>query len=586
MTDRKREALDYIIENKQIKTVFQPIISLRDGSILGHEALSRITCESEINSLDMLFACAEKYNRIWDLEQVCRTKSLEMAFDFMIPRYSNKLFLNVNPKIIHDDKFKKGFTKSFLLHYKISPSNVIFEITEKSVITDITSFRLSVEHYKGQDYKIAIDDAGAGYSGLNLISDLHPNYIKLDMNLIRNINLDSQKYALVKGMVEFSKVSKTYLIAEGIETYEELETLINLGIHYGQGYYIQNPKEEIEEISIDLLYQIKNINNKKNYTSQNMIANIYIENLCSKIDTICPEKKIIDVYDMFKKNTDCYGLCIIDQEKPIGIITREKLTLKLSGHYGFSLYQNKKIPQIMDNDFLSVEYTTPVNIVSSMAMSRKYDKLYDFIVVTKKGKYIGVVTIKDLLQKTTEIEISVAKHQNPLTGLPGNLLIEQKLNKCILENSNYTIAYLDLNNFKAYNDVYGFEKGDLVIKLFASLLRSSIPQEQFIGHIGGDDFIVILNHIVSENYFNNIKKEFENKILNFYQKADLKKKYISTFNRHGNAENYPLMTFTCVLLTNNTQRFKNVLELTEKLAELKKMAKQDSLNIKNSFESL
>lgn len=577
MTDRKREALDYIIENKQIKTVFQPIISLRDGSILGHEALSRITCESEINSPDLLFSCAETYNRIWDLEQLCRIKSLETAFLFMIPPYNKKLFLNVNPKIIHDDAFKKGFTKTFLSHYKIAPSNVIFEITEKSVISDMRSFRSSIEHYRGQDYKIAIDDAGAGYSGLNLISDLHPDYIKLDMNLIRNINLDSQKYALVKGMVEFAKVSKTYLIAEGIETYNELETLIHLGVDYGQGYYVQKPKEEIIEIKDALFYEINHLNMQKNHATQNIISNFCIENLCNQIDIINPEKKVIDVYEYFMKYPSCYGLCIIDQDEPIGIITREKLTIKLSGYYGFSLYQNKKIFQIMDKDFPSVDYKTPVNIVSSMAMSRKDDKLYDFIVVTKQNKHLGVVTIKDLLQKTTAIEVSLAKHQNPLTGLPGNLIIEQKLNKCILENRNYTIAYLDLNNFKAYNDVYGFEKGDLVIKLFANLLRNFIPQKQFIGHIGGDDFIVILNHIVSENYFNNIKKEFENKILNFYQNADLKKKYITTFNRHGNTENYPLMTFTCVLLTNKAQKFGNVLELTEKLAELKKIAKQDSL---------
>lgn len=85
MAEQIKEALDYIINNKQIKTVFQPIISLRDGSILGHEALSRITCESEIENPEMLFTIAEEYNRLWDLELLCRTTALEAAYKFMIP---------------------------------------------------------------------------------------------------------------------------------------------------------------------------------------------------------------------------------------------------------------------------------------------------------------------------------------------------------------------------------------------------------------------------------------------------------------------------------------------------------------------
>ena len=281
MTEQMKESLDYIIEKKEIQTVFQPIISLRDGSILGHEALSRITCECAIENPEILFATAENYNRLWDLELLCRTKALEAAFIFMVPPYNKKLFINVNPNIMHDETFKRGFTKKFLEQYEITPENVIFEITERNVITDIEGFTDTIEHYKSQDYKIAIDDAGAGYSGLNLISDVNPHYIKLDMKLIRNVNNDKLKYALVKGMVEFSKVSNVFLIAEGIETYDELETLVKLGVQYGQGYFIQKPNIEVMEIKEETLQLLKEINYKKNNAYINNISNIYIKNLCT-----------------------------------------------------------------------------------------------------------------------------------------------------------------------------------------------------------------------------------------------------------------------------------------------------------------
>lgn len=260
-----RESLDFIIRNKQIRTVFQPIISLKSGTVLGYETLSRITCESEFENPETLFRAAQEYNRLWDLELLCRVTALEVAAQrFMVSSDHKKLFINVNPNIMHDEAFRKGFTKDFLRQYGIAPRNVIFEITEKNVIDDMVGFKTTIAHYKSQDYGIAIDDAGAGYSGLNLISDVNPNFIKLDMKLIRNIHTDNLKRALVKGMVEFSKASNIMIIAEGIETDEELETIINLGVQYGQGYYIQKPDSEIHPVKPEVIAAIYDMNIKKN----------------------------------------------------------------------------------------------------------------------------------------------------------------------------------------------------------------------------------------------------------------------------------------------------------------------------------
>ncbi len=574
MSNGRKEALEYIIDNQQIKTVFQPIISLRDGSILGHEALSRITCESEIKNADMLFSVAGECKRLWELELLCRTKALEAAYKFMIPPYNKKLFINVNPNTMHDDNFRKGFTREFLMQYEIAPHNVIFEITERNVITDMDGFMATIDHYKGQDYRIAIDDAGAGYSGLNLISDVNPNYIKLDMKLIRGIDTDSLKFALVKGMVELSKASNISLIAEGIETYEELDTLVNLGVQYGQGYLIQKPDAQVKEIDQEVLQALKKVNLKRNHIYQSNISDIYIRNLCTYTRTINSREKVSDVYDICVNDPDSFGLCVVEDDMPVGIVVREKLALKLSGNYGYALYQNKYISKIMDNDFLVVDHSTPVSVVSSMAMSRPNDKLYDFIVVTENEKYIGTVTIKDLLKKTTEIEISAARHQNPLSGLPGNLIIEQKLSQCIENNLEYSVAYLDIDNFKAYNDVYGFENGDLVIKLLADILKKRISRDQFVGHVGGDDFAVIIYKYVSEEYFKDIVRQFESDVLSLYSQEDTANGYITTTNRHGQLERFPLITLTVVAVNNRERSFSNVFELTAMLAALKKIAKQ------------
>ena len=574
MADNLKESLDQIICGKHIKTVFQPIISLRDGSVLGHEALSRVTCENEIKTTDMLFNVANKYNRLWDLELLCRTTALETAIKFMMPSCKKKLFINVNPNIIHDDNFKKGFTKEILKQYQIIPNDIIFEITERNIITDMGGFMAAIDHYRSQDYKIAIDDAGSGYSGLNLISDINPNYIKLDIKLIRGVDTDSLKYALVKGMAELSKVSSIQLIAEGIETPEEMETLVNLGIQFGQGYFIQRPDPEIKAIRPEVLELLKKYNLRKNHISQNSISSIYIKNLCTATPAIPPEERIPDVYEMFRKNRESFGFCVTKNGVPLGIVTPAKLSFKLSGQYGFSLYRNKRISEVMDRDFISVDSKTPVSTVSSIAMSRGSDKLYDFIVVTENEKYLGTVTIKDLLLRTTEIEVSNAKNQNPLTGLPGNRIINEMLVQCVEGSIEYSVAYFDIETFKAYNDVYGFEKGDLVIKLLAEILKNSLSADGFVGHVGGDDFVVILKGIVTAEYFHDIKKIFEHEVLELYNAEDIKNGYITTSNRHGVVEKYSLITLTVVAVNNKSGSFKNVFEVTETLAGLKRKAKQ------------
>lgn len=565
--------LESIIKNREIYTVFQPIISLRNGTVLGYEALSRVSCKSRFKQTEKLFATAEKTGCLWDLELLCRSKALEAATSFMRSPNNKKLFLNVNPNIIHDENFKKGFTREFLGEFNIEPQNVVFEITERNIIKDIDVFKKAISHYKAQDFLIAIDDAGAGYSGLNLISEVSPDFLKIDMQLVRNINNDNIKYALVKGLVEFSKLTNAALIAEGIETYEELLTLINLGVQYAQGYFIQKPEKEIIQISQSLIKLICDINYNYGKVYIDDIRNTSIKYITTYTETVTMHESVLKVFDSIRSNTQCIGYTVLEDEIPVGIITSEKLALKMSGQYGYTLYQNKPISFLMDRCFLVVDADTPVNVVSSIAMARQNDKLYDFIVVTKNNRYLGTVRIKDLLQKAIEIEVMSAKQQNPLTGLPGNNVIEKNLSKLIKEDKKYTIAYLDIDNFKAYNDVYGFENGDMIIKLLADILRRHVPDFEFIGHVGGDDFVIIISNIVDSNYFSSIINDFEKEVLPFYSKEDLLKGCINSINRSGNMECFPIITLTCVFVHNDTKNYLNSFEISEDLATLKKLEK-------------
>lgn len=565
--------LENILNTENVRSVFQPIVSLRDGSILGYEALSRGPVGTPMQNPDTMFSVAREYDKLWELELLCRSKALESVYK---QDQHISLFLNVNPYVIHDELFMKGFTKDYLKRYNINPKNIIFEITEKSAMEDMPGFKRTIDHYKNQNYKIAIDDAGAGYSGLNMITDIHPHYIKLDIKLISNIDKDEYKKELVKSLYEFCRVSNVFLIAEGIETKEQLSTLINIGVHYGQGYYIQKPQEKIEPLTDEVLLAIKTINTQKNHVYFSSLSTVYVGNYCSENKTIGLTENASEVYNIFLSDPTLIGVTVVEGSRVAGMVTKTRINLIMSGQYGYSLHAKRPIADIMDNDPLIVDSKTPIDMVSKFAMSRPTEKLYDYIIVTKGDDYYGIVTIKDLLEKTMEIEVSNAKHQNPLSGLPGNLIIENHLTQSLNTFKPFTVLYFDIDNFKAFNDVYGFEKGDSVIRLVAKLLCDYVPGDEFIGHIGGDDFVAVLSSCDAQTVCDRIISKFDLQVKNLYKEEDLQCGYVTTKNRRGEIEQFPLMTLSIagVQIGGDGRIYEDAYQISEKAVEIKKKCKQ------------
>lgn len=563
-----------ILQNGDIRTVFQPIISLRNGELLGYEALSRGPEKSVFKNPEKLFDLARVYGRLWELELLCRIKALENISKL---KTNFNIFINVDPHIIDDEKFKKGFTKDFLNEFNISSENIVFEITEKNSVVDIRSFKKIIDNYKDQGYRIAIDDAGSGYSGLKLITEIHPHYIKLDMHLIRDIDKDGLKYALIKTFYDFCQVTDIKLIAEGIETENELNSLIEIGIDYGQGYLIQKPAEKLADIDIRLTDHILSRNGRKKELYLNKPTAVFVGDICRKglsVSSSCTGSNILDI---FNNNPSLLGIPVVNDNKLTGLIMKDKFFAKLGTQYGFALYVNRSVTILMDNRPLTVDYETTIDNVSKMAMARSEENLYDYIVVTKDSKYYGIVTVKDLLEKTTELEVNYARHLNPLSGLPGNMLIEQKLVSILIENKPFTILYMDINDFKIYNDVYGFEKGDRVLQYLAEILINCVsmeyPGNNFIGHIGGDDFIIIVPNYEVEALCKRILHTFENGRLTFYSSEDIEKGFIVNINRHGEEENFGLIGMSIAGVCNKNRNFKDIYEITEYSSKIKKKCK-------------
>jgi diguanylate cyclase (GGDEF)-like protein len=578
MSDELRK----IISSNNLRTVFQPIVSLQTGEVIGYEALTRGPKESKYINPEILFEEAKTHELLWDLEILCRSNAIRT---FSSHNSDKLLFVNVDPAVLNDEHFIKGFTKEILIEHKINPLSLIFEITEKTSIDNYKNFNKVINYYKSQGYKIAIDDVGTGYSGLSTIAKTRPNYIKMDMSLITNVTRDNFKKAIIKSFVEFSNSTNTKIIAEGIEDINDLHTLIEIGVHYGQGYLINRPNENLLETPEIIKKRIvdKNVNLLKHRFSPS--SNVEIGEIARQDNPVLESTTCSEIDKIFKSNLSIRGIPIVDSSSSVlGIVMNSDFFSKVGTQYGWSIYMKRPIRLIMDSNPLIVDYYTPLDMVSKIVISREEDKLYDYIIVEKDNEYYGVVPVISLLEKTMEFELNVAKYSNPLTGLPGNVVIENSISKLILEKKKFSLLYFDINDFKAFNDTYGFENGDRILSYTASIIQkhTCLYKDSFLGHIGGDDFVAIISGHDAGFLCENIIIEFDSNISNFYSEDDKQKGYIQSFNRNNNEENYPIMSISIAVVTDKNKDYSSIYELTEEAAKIKKKCKLRSKEIMKS----
>lgn len=559
-----------ILDTKCIYPVFQPIVSMKDGGILGYEALSRISDRTIDLSVEEMFQTADQMNKAWELEYLCRKESLHGAQRI---DKDKKLFLNINPNIIKDEKFKEGFTRTYLERYKINPENIIFEVTERVSVSDSASFAETIAHYKNQHYNIAIDDMGSGYSGLNLLVDVKPAYLKMDKNLVRAIDKDQTKALLAQCLATFCKGAGIKLIAEGIETKEELGALIRLGFDYGQGYYLCYPQEEMCGIDPEKVSFIESCNRKVTNTETKRGHCLRIESVCKEGTVFAPNTRAVEVLDAINRNPHIIEFCIAENKKVLGFMTKADLISAFSGRFGYSLHAKKTIGELMKLDFLKVDCKTSIEDVTRQAMARATDQLYSPIIVEKDCEYLGIATVKDLLEASTRAEVERARHSNPLTGLPGNIMIEQEIETKLSSGKQFCIMYIDIDNFKAYNDAYGFENGDAMLLLVAEVLKNSASKGEFIGHVGGDDFVAIGNYTDGTSFCTTVLNCFSEKVTALYKKKDAKAGFIISKNRYGVKDQFPIATLSIAAISDRCQHIHDLYTFSNRIAMLKKQSK-------------
>jgi diguanylate cyclase (GGDEF)-like protein len=563
-------ALSSILAQGDLHSLFQPIVSLSDRRILGYEALTRGPSNSSLHSPISLFAVARQAGRLSELELACRESACRR---FSQHKLEGKLFLNISPESLLEASHPPGRTLELLASHGIPPSQVVIELTEQTPTDDFGLLYTALHHYRDMGFSIALDDLGAGYSSLRLWSELRPDYVKIDRHFIDGIHQDAVKREFVGSMLQMAKASRAMVIAEGIELREELEVLIDMGIDLVQGYLLCRPQENPPRDARAMLPKADASAASLSEEGSDLGA------LLNEQPAVLQSTPTASVLEAFRKQANLNSLAVLDeQSQPIGIVHRHSLSDVLLQPFATEIYARKPISRLMSDDFLAVELTQSLQQVSRLITSRARQRIEEDFIIMQNGAYLGLGRVIDVLKLITELKIQQARYANPLTLLPGNVPIQQCLTRLLQQGRESMICYVDIDSFKPFNDIYGYGRGDEVLLCLAQCLNDRIdPSRDFVGHIGGDDFLMVLGSEDWRKRLNLLLEDFQNQCRRFYRAEHLQAGCFIALNRQGQRQEFALLSLSIGVVHLHPQAC-SVLDASQ-LAELASQAKHHAKDV-------
>jgi len=556
------------IESGSLEPHFQPIVDLRRGEIIGFEALIRGPSGTSLQYPDALFRTAIESGLQLELELACRKVTLEKYAEL---RPGAKLFLNISASLLGSDKHQEGFTEELLKELDIPMSDIVIELSEQHPFDNYGLTVAAVEHYRNMGFAIAIDDLGSGYSGLKLWNELRPEYVKIDMLFISSVDRDPVKKEFVRSICNIAQAMRCMVIGEGVERLEELRALQQLGVNIGQGYFLGRPTPAPKAEADNSLIVADQLDDS---VIKMLDSGDTAFSLLRASPTLDPDDKIGYVSDLFRQNPELTTIPVLVDGKPIGVVLKSELLEMFSSQYGRALYENKPVRKMLSQKVLVVESSTTLSRVSQIVTDQDEFALKQDIIITQDGVYLGMGSVRDLLKRITELKIRNARYANPLTLLPGNVPINREIDALLRQLIDFRVAYFDLNNFKPYNDCYGYSKGDQVIRLMGELLnRHAQGNNNFVGHIGGDDFVVIFRSSDWQECCERIITEFDDQVRAFYSPQDLQREGIEALDRNGNPTFYPLLGLAIGVVHPDASRCDSHNDVAELATQAKKEAK-------------
>jgi diguanylate cyclase (GGDEF)-like protein len=559
-----------ILEEGRITTVFQPIVDLRTSEVFAYEALSREIGPSRFSSVEAMFQTAQHHGLTAQLEALCRAQALFRARELELEA---PMCLNVCPSVLQEMPKYGGDLPGLLDELYERRDNLILELTERLYIGDQEAFRKVVETYRKHGFRIAIDDLGSGYTGLQMLSELEPYMVKIDRFLIANLHRSSKKRLLLQSIVSFCNKINTYLVAEGVDSTEELQEVLSLGVDLGQGFHLARPHKEPAGCNPKALDRIAEFWSLKEKGREDPNT---IGSLMEFVEPISEKEIVETLIERFKRDNSPSAIPVTRRNRPVGIVHKTKLFYLLGQRFSYSL-SGKKPVSTLSEPVMTFEPGVRLEDVSREVLERDEEYIYDSIIVVRNGLYAGTVKIHKLYQRITEQKILLASQANPLTGLPGNNTISNEVSHRLFNNEIFAVIYADIDNFKPFNDHFGFAQGDCVIRFLGDLLNNTVQDwdySGFVGHVGGDNFVAVCMARKIETLCKRIIRNFDDNIKSFHDPKTISRGYFEGIDCLGNPRRFAPLSLSLAVVSTKNRPLSSYGQLVSIASEVKNKSKE------------
>lgn len=573
-TQQAASAIRQLIAERSLTPHFQPIVALQQASITGYESLIRGPQGSPLHSPDAIFSAARAGGCELELEVHCYWLALRA---FARSGVDGRLFVNMSAAALFALAGEgPDAVMRFMRSVGLLPSRLVIELTEHTRVASFDALREALKPMRSLGVGLALDDFGDGHSSLKSWTELAPDFVKVDKHFVQGIHASNRHLEILRVFLYVAERFGGALIAEGIEHESDLTVLRDMGVANGQGYLLGRPVERPAAVSeavsralrspkIAILPEIKEARR----------GSVVAGSLMVDTHPVHPGMSCGELELLLESLDSIHAVPVVEDGRPLGIINKLTFLNSYGRLYHRELYGRRSCTRFMNAMPLMVEVDTPLESLYELIKGEDQSYLTDGFLITENGRYAGLATGERVVRALTEFRVEAARHANPLTSLPGNIPISEHIGRLLARRSTFVACYFDLSNFKPFNDVYGYWRGDEMIRLAAGTLVSCAGKHRdFVGHVGGDDFVVLFQSDDWEERCWRILGEFNERARSLYDEDARRVGQIFSEDRRGNPCAFPLTTLVIGAVAVQTDEFDGPEQVATAAAEAKRLAKQ------------
>ncbi|WP_120010710.1 bifunctional diguanylate cyclase/phosphodiesterase [Teichococcus vastitatis] len=533
-----------------VTCALQPIVETATGRLHGYEALlrghDRLGFATPIDLLDQ----AATLGVLAELEALVQRRALAAFTPLRSAAVGGPLlFLNIDPRLPAETALA-GLAHS-VAAAGLPAGAVCVEISERLEEQAEVGMSAVLRRLQEQGHRIAVDDFGRGAARLGMLAEGQADYVKIDRRFITGLGEDPRRQLIVSGIAAMARRLGLRVVAEGVENRAEFLACCAAGCDLAQGYFIARPTlpmaglSEGVEISFPHLPQPAVIGRGPAAGRPQDAAQLLAA--AERPQPVRDDAEAETLFALFRNNPELDVYPVVTAECiPCGLVHERTLREYVYSPFGRSLLQNPAMR------FSARRFARPCPVVEADAGADRALEAFAAspqaagVILTRNNRYLGVLSAQALLSVLHERRLRQARDQSPLTGLPGNHSIAARVETLGLsaQHARY-LCYFDLDNFKAFNDRYGFRRGDRAIELLAEHLRRGFPEsDTFLGHVGGDDFFAGLERLDSKTLRKRLAallEGFAQEAAGLHDAADRAAGGLHGHDRSGTARFFPLL---------------------------------------------